>query len=91
MFERIGTNHLNVDAPRLGGASHRLPLASRQLNRIARIRNDAYPEAKIISGDAIRQPIALASHNNSTQISQSLLHSIDSQVYRLNPSGKPLR
>jgi hypothetical protein len=91
MIECIGTNYLYVDAPHLCGASHRLPLASRQLNRIARIRNHAHAEAKIISGDAICQTIALSFHNNSTQISQSLLHSIDSQISRFNPPGKLLR
>ena len=90
MLECIGTNDLNVDAPCLCVASHHLPLVSCQLNRIARIRNNAHTEAKIISGDAICQTIALTFHNNSTQISQSLLYRIDSQINRLNPAGKLL-
>jgi hypothetical protein len=69
MLKGIGTNYLNVNAPCLCVASQHLPCVPRQLNRIARIRNHAHTKVKTISGDAIRQTIALAFHNNSAQIS----------------------
>jgi len=66
MLKGIGTNYFNVDASHLRVASYRLPLASGQFNRIARIRNNADTEPKIVSGDAIRQTITLTFDNNST-------------------------
>jgi hypothetical protein len=60
MFTRIGASHRDVDVLSLSPQGYLLPFAPGQLDWVAGVRDNAHPQAQIVSRDSVREAIALA-------------------------------
>ena len=91
MLPKVGARDLDVHVRRTGITSNALPFPSRELDRIARIRDDSEPQTQIVQGDPISEPVALSLNLDTIEISQRLLDRIDANIDRAQLSRQRFR
>lgn len=89
MPTRIGTYDLNFHSDRLSGSTDFEPRIARNLQWIDRIGNYCPPNAKVIFGDRVGDPIAclIKPYGLRGAISDCLLDRVDPLMYRADLTG----
>lgn len=77
---RVVANDFDIQERGVGDSGDVLPFTAREIDRVARIGDDAKSKVQVVRRYAIREAVAFALNVYRAQISQRLLDSVDAQV-----------